>query len=307
MAFNDAFSNDIVAVGSGERYGNCNIVLGTTAFEDGLKIGRFAKYDTASVDNFDGSATPTIAGVVIRDVARSVEDEGTVDATLYKQAQYMRWGLVTVGVKTGETPSRFERVYISNDGDTYDGQATATNTDVSVNAEFIEEVKTGVWLINIAPPQGDVTTHIGDAVGAHASSAISLLDTDGHTAEIEVEGAIAEIYTDIEAIDVHIESVIADGGDASAIPVLSSGNCALTSEGGETRTLAIPAVQGIELAISFDVDGGDIAITVISAVNQTGNTVLTLADAGDIIVLKSVQVSGALVWRIVANDGVSLS
>ncbi len=302
MAFSQAFSNDIVAVGAGERYGNCNIVLGTTAFEDGLVIGRFAKYDTGSVDNFDGSATPTIAGVIIRDVARSVEDAGTVDATLYKQAQFMRWGLVTVDVKTGETPAKFGRVYVANDGDANDGLATATNTDVAVNAEFIEEIKTGVWLINITPPQGDIATHIADATGAHAGSAISIADAGAFTANIEVEACLQEIYP-------HVETLIADPADAGAIAVTRSGNVSLTSTvgGGETRTLAIPAVQGIELAISFDVDGGDIAITVASAVNQAANTILTFADAGDIIVLKAVQVAGALVWRVVANDGISLS
>lgn len=302
MAFNAAFSNDIENVGSGERYGNCNIILGTTVFEDGLKIGRFAKYDTGSVDNFDGSATPLIAGIVIRDVARSVEDEGTIDATLYKQAQFMRWGLVTVEVKTGETPTKFGRVYVSNDGDANDGLATATSSDVAVNAEFIEEIKTGVWLINITPPEGDVATHIADLAGAHAASAISILDSGAYTSQIEVEAALQEIYP-------HVEVLIADAGDAGAIPVTRSGNVALTSTeaGGETRTLAIPAVQGIELAISFDVDGGDIVVTAASAVNQAGNTALTFADAGDIIVLKAVQVAGALVWRVVANDGVALA
>jgi len=300
MAFNAAFSNDIENVGSGERYGNCNIILGTTVFEDGLKIGRFAKYDTSSIDNMDGSATPVLAGVIIRDVARSVEDEGTVDATLYKQAQFMRSGLVTVAVKTGETPAKFGRVYVSNDGDANDGLATATSSDVSVNAEYIEEIKTGVWLINIAPPQGDVATHIGDAVGAHAASAISILDSGTFTDQIEVEAALQEIYP-------HIEVLLEDTGDAGAIPVARSGNVALTSAGAETRTLAIPAEQGIELVVSCDVYVGDIVITAASAVNQAGNTVITLGSAGVTIAFKAVQVAGALVWRIAMNDGATLA
>ena len=300
MAFNAAFSNDIENVGSGERYGNCNIILGTTVFEDGLKIGRFAKYDTLSIDNMDGSGTPVLAGVIIRDVARSVEDEGTVDATLYKQAQFMRSGLVTVAVKTGEIPAKFGRVYVSNAGDANDGLATATSSDVSVNAEYIEEIKTGVWLINIAPPQGDVATHIGDAVGAHAASAISILDSGIFTAQIEVEAALQEIYP-------HVEVLLADTGDAGAIPVARSGNVALTSAGAETRTLAIPAAQGIELVVSCDVYVGDIVITAASAVNQTGDTVITLGSAGVTIAFKAVQVASALVWRIAMNDGATLA
>jgi len=302
MAFSSAFSNEIGAVAGGERFGTNNIILANTVFEDELKIGRFAKLDTAQIDNMDGSVTPEIVGVIIRDETRAVEDGAVIDKELYSQINYMRSGLVSVDVKSGETPALLERVYVSNAGDANDGLATATNTDVAVNAEFIQEIKTGVWLIYLNPPQGDIATHIGDAVGAHAASAISLLDTGAFTAQIEVEAAIAEIYP-------HVETLIADPADAGAIAVTRSGNVALTSTvgGGETRTLAIPSVQGIELAISFDVDGGDIAITVISAVNQAGNTVLTFADAGDIIVLKAVQVAGALVWRIVANDGISLS
>jgi len=302
MAFSSAFSDDIVKVAGGERFGNNNIILSNTVFEDELKIGRFAKLDTAQIDNMDGSATPSIVGVVLRDESRALEDGAVVDKTLYSSMQYIRSGLVSVDVKASETPAFLGRVYVSNDGDANDGLATATNTDVAVNAEFIREIKTNVWLIYLTPPQGDVATHVGDAVGAHAASAISLLDTGAFTAQIEVEAAIAEIYP-------HVETLIADPADAGAIAVTRSGNVALTSTvgGGETRTLAIPAVQGIELAISFDVDGGDIAITVISAVNQAGNTVLTFADAGDIIVLKAVRVAGALVWRVVANDGISLS
>ncbi len=153
MAFSSSFTNDIVAVGSGEIYGNAGIKLSATNFEDGLIIGRFAKYDTGSIDNFDGSATPTIAGVVMRKVSRAIEDASTVDATLYSQVEYLREGLITVDVKAGETPTKFGRVYVSNAGDANDGLATATDTDVAAAAEFIEEIKENVWLINLVSQQ----------------------------------------------------------------------------------------------------------------------------------------------------------
>lgn len=383
MAFTENFSNDIENVGAGERYGIGNVELNTTVFEDEIIVGRFAKLDSGSIDKLDGSATPEIAGVVIRNVAASLEDGDTVDAAIYNQIDYMRSGLVTVKVKTGETPALLERVYVSNDGDANDGLATATNTDVAVNAEFIKEMKTDVWLIYITPPQGDVATHIGDATGAHAASAISLLDVGAHTAEIEVEGAIAELYTDIEdhladavgahaasaislldiathtaeievegaiaeiytqiedhladavaahaasaislldtagfTTEIEVEAAIAelypkapvaivDPSDAGALTADRSATIALTSTGVvDTRTLAIPSIAGITLLLSFDVDGGDLAVTCAGAINVAGNTVMTFDTAGEYIKLEAATVAGALVWRVIANDGVDLT
>jgi hypothetical protein len=149
MAFSSDVLSDIQKVKSGERWASNNIILSTTVFEDGLKIGRFAKLDAGSIDNLDGSATPIIAGVVVRSAARALEDADTVDKTLYQQAEYMRQGLVTVAVKEGETPAKFGTVYASNLGDANDGLATATNTDIEVSGEFIEEVTDGIWLIRL--------------------------------------------------------------------------------------------------------------------------------------------------------------
>jgi hypothetical protein len=149
MAFSSDVLSDIQKVKSGERWGDNNIILSTTVFEDGLKIGRFAKLDTGSIDNLDGSLTPVIAGVVVRSAARALEDADAVDKTLYQQAEYMRQGLVTVGIKAGETPAKFGTVYASNAGDANDGLATATNTDIEVSGEFIEEVTDGIWLIRL--------------------------------------------------------------------------------------------------------------------------------------------------------------
>ena len=100
---------------------------------------------------------------------------------------------------------------------------------------------------------------------------------------------------------------IADPGAAGAIPVTRSGSVAITTTGATTRTLARPALAGIELAISLDVDGGDAVITVAAAINQTGNNTITMNDAGDTIVLKAVQVAGALIWRTMVNDGCTLT
>lgn len=304
MAFSSDVLSDIQKVKSGERWGSNNIILSTTVFEDGLKVGRFAKLDTGSIDNLDGSATPVIAGVVVRSAARALEDADTVDKTLYRQAEYMRHGLVTVDVKAGETPAKFGRVYVSNAGDANDGLATATNTDVAVNAEFIREVVSGVWLIYITPASANVTTHVGDTDGAHAASAISLSDAGTFTAAAEVEAALQEIYPTAPYL-----AAIADPGDEGAIPVIRSGNVALTTGAtGETRTIVAPGSTGLTLDLTLDVDGGgDAVVTVATTINKAGNNTITLADAGDHIRLVSVQIGGSLVWRVVVNDGAALT
>lgn len=145
MAFETRYLADPQKIGAGERFGNNNIVLTARTFENGLKVGHFAKLDTGSLDNLDTSATPVIAGVVLRNPAAPVEDGATVDANLYGQVEYIRQGLVTVRVATGETPAQFGAVYADN----ATGEATATDTDIAVSGEFIEEVQDGVWLIRL--------------------------------------------------------------------------------------------------------------------------------------------------------------
>jgi len=75
----------------------------------------------------------------------------------------------------------------------------------------------------------------------------------------------------------------------------------------ETRTLPRPLGVGQDLTIVLDTDGGDCVITAAAAINVAGNTIMTLADAGDMIRLTSVTIGGAYFWRVVANDGVALS
>lgn len=150
MAFNSPITTDFIRVGGGYRYNaKADLILTATEFEDGLVTGRFAKLDTGSIDNFDGSATPEVAGIVLRDVTLPIEDGATVSGDLYQQVEYARKGLFSVEVKDGEDPALFGQVYVSNAGDADDGKATATNTDEeAVGWEFIEEVKPGVWLVS---------------------------------------------------------------------------------------------------------------------------------------------------------------
>lgn len=99
----------------------------------------------------------------------------------------------------------------------------------------------------------------------------------------------------------------ADPGNAGAIPVTSTGSCALTSAGAETRTLAIPTFAGQRLLLHCDVYVGNIVVTASQAINQTGNTILTFGAARDNCELVAITVGGALRWQVAYNDGVALS
>lgn len=176
------------------------------------------------------------------------------------------------------------------------GAASASdpNGSLRLRSDGIPEARiggawAGVALVSQTPDFS--TTGIKADVVAESTSA----------AGVTVDGLLIKDSTIIPAL--------ADPGDAAAIPVTRSASIAFTTGGsGETGTLAIPAYVGQLLSLTLDVDGGgDRVVTAASAINQTGNTIMTFADAGDHITLIGVQVAGAPVWRILANDGVALS
>ena len=109
------------------------------------------------------------------------------------------------------------------------------------------------------------------------------------------------------------DNLIADyviPGDAAGVAIVpdrSPAQAQIVTLAAETRTLPAPLREGLSLSISLRTDGGDCVITASAGVNQAGNTIMTLADAGDIIELKSIRLGDAYVWRVIANDGVALS
>jgi autotransporter-associated beta strand protein len=105
-----------------------------------------------------------------------------------------------------------------------------------------------------------------------------------------------------------VTEVITDPGAGGAIPVTNSGSCAITTAASETRSIAIPTFPGQMLSITIDVYvASGCTITVAGAFNQTANTTLLGEAAGDHFVLIGCQVGGVLVWRLVVNDGWTLS
>jgi predicted RecA/RadA family phage recombinase len=108
-------------------------------------------------------------------------------------------------------------------------------------------------------------------------------------------------------INSDIQSLIADPGNAGAIPVTHSGYCPIVTAGSETRTLAAPTFIGQELLLYIKTDGGTAVITVASAINQTGNNTITMADVRDVIRLVAIESGSSKVWHVVSNDGAALS
>ena len=153
MAFPDANSLDPTLTGPGEARPGA-IVLTAPSFEDGLVAGRFAKVDAGRLDNVDGSVSPLLAGVVRRGIANATEHGGLWKTALHTQVEYVRAGLCTVEVCAGHTPSLFGRVYVKGSG-AEAGCASTTTTDLATSAEFLKEVGTNCWLVNLLPSPGD--------------------------------------------------------------------------------------------------------------------------------------------------------
>jgi predicted RecA/RadA family phage recombinase len=102
-------------------------------------------------------------------------------------------------------------------------------------------------------------------------------------------------------------NAITDPGTGGAIPVTSSGYCPIVTAGSETRTLAAPSFIGQQLLLYIKTDGGTCVITVASAINQTGNNTITMADVRDVIQLVAIESGSNKVWHVVSNDGAALS
>lgn len=161
MSFATGHLNDPNKTGSGEVYGENNTILSYPDYEDNLVPGRFAKIDTGVLSNMDGGADPNMAGVVLRRVANTIESGDSFDADLLGDGQeYVREGCVTVDALTGETPTIFDKITVSNAGDTHDGKASVEPADadhIAFNAEYIETTDTDVWLVRliseVTPPE----------------------------------------------------------------------------------------------------------------------------------------------------------
>ena len=151
--FNDGVELDAPGLDAGEVIeGHVSNTDGFLTFESGLHVGRFAKYDTGSLDNLDGSATPVIAAVVKRNLT------GDLSKTVYDTeddiAEGANFGYVTVDVVAGTTPAKYGTVYAENAGVNagadYGKATTLVTGNVEVlQADFWKEIKTNVWVVRL--------------------------------------------------------------------------------------------------------------------------------------------------------------
>ena len=164
-------------------------------------------------------------------------------------------------------------------------------------------------------PLATITTSAGGYDGRDSTDGGDITDYRGRgflTVASGQTAANANTLTNgsnADSLHIHdpLSATITDPGDAGAIPVDKSGTCLLETSAAETRTLADPPVVGRIISLAFKTDGGDCVITAASAVNQAGNNTLTFNDAGDHIILAAIEVGSNLRWRVLCNDGVSLS
>ena len=144
------------------------------------------------------------------------------------------------------------------------------------------------------------TTAEGNTFFGFANGAVGATEETVRVRKVLVASVTNTIHNELS-------SVIADPGNAGAIPVTESGHCPIVTAAAETRTLAAPSYAGQMLSVAMKTDGGDCVVTCATGVNQTGNNTITLNDAGDSVVLVGIESGANKRWRVVANDGCTLS
>lgn len=158
MAFNNTVLQDNLDLPAGEviKASPYN-VSAFEVFEDGLRVGRFAKYDAGSIDNLDGSATPTIAGIVRRKITGEIQEGAGTYLTsglgIDQVAEMINFGFATVEIADGVEPARYEPVNVLNDATADAGKATNAAVAAGIisagNVVFWEAKAAGVWLVRI--------------------------------------------------------------------------------------------------------------------------------------------------------------
>jgi hypothetical protein len=267
MAFTNS-STEISNTAAGELVGNVAsaVVLTATSIEDGLKVGRFAKLDTGRLDNMDGSANPTIAGIVARSVVNTIEAAATVDTDTFTEWTYIRAGRVSVTIKAGETPAKFGRVYVSNAGDASDGMALASNVAahaIPVNARFYEEISTDVWSVDV-----DLLEGVSDVDAILSAVNASAIPANRMNAHVYITTAGAETRTLANPAFVGQKITISmsvDGGDcvvATASAFNVTGNNRITFDAIRDKVVLSAVPLGASLAWDLDVNNNAALTTV---------------------------------------------
>ena len=156
MAFNDTVLQGVRDLPAGEVIAASPYnVSAFEVFQDGLVEGRFAKFDSGSIDKLDGSATPVIAGVAKRKVTGEI-GSGVYSSSgqaIDQVAEMVNFGFVTVTATDAATPTKYDPVYTINADTAEAGKVTqdsgATGALLVEDAVFWEVKSSGVWLVRI--------------------------------------------------------------------------------------------------------------------------------------------------------------
>jgi predicted RecA/RadA family phage recombinase len=225
-------------------------------------------------------------------------------------------------VKVSGAISAGDGVYWDNDGNPVGGTAgTGAATKTGANGNFMgyaiadaaESATTVRVLLRAMEDANAETLGLGDLsdVGAVAYTAGRILVADGDSYEDVAVSGDATLAGNgaltLAATAKPLTTAITDPGNAGAIPVTNTGTCPIVTTGAQTRTLAAPTYAGQVLVLGMKTDGGDCVITASAGINQTGNNTITMNDAGDTIVLVGVENGASKVWRVVVNDGCTLT
>lgn len=146
MAFTNRNLTSHDSVGSGYAHAG-SLSVSDSRIGTALAYGHFVQYKDSKLENIDTAASQVVVGVLLAPITRSMSNPDTVDTSLTSQVEVARRGLVTVEVATGQTPTPYSPVMVSNTAGSL-GKAV-TSGGLAISADFISEVSTGVWLIEL--------------------------------------------------------------------------------------------------------------------------------------------------------------
>jgi len=188
--------------------------------------------------------------------------------------------------------------------------ATAAGEEISVAnwAEFATQDTIGTGGVVTEVYFGASTDYLGAPLYlGESGKPSSAQGTAGQQVGILTDRKRILVNPGVYGTSEELSNIIADPGASGAVPVTKSGSVSIVSATTETRTIADPTFVGQVLNIGLKTDGGTVTVTTASPVNQTGNNTLAFADVGDHLMLIGSEDGSDIEWRVVANDGVSLS
>ncbi len=299
--------NDARSVVIKHGTGNIQCVAGqdiTLAEDDDVAMAIYVRSVWVCMSFKTLSATGSGLGALIGALASlSTTDKSTIVASINEVVTRLQWNTIADPGNAGAIPVTVSGVCNLTTGGagetrtianpTFLGQRIGLNLNVDGGGDCVVTFASG---INV---DGDTVVTLNDA-GEYLEVSAVLIAAALRWREVsDVERVDTEVAAAQADATQALPTTIADPGNGNAIAVTRSGVCNLTTGGaGETRTLAVATFVGQRLGLNLDVDGGgDCVITVASAFNQDGDTVITLGDVGDYVELVGARIAGALRWR----------